>query len=139
AGGLAPEVSGVGAGPADGVRGVVERAAPPWRARPLHRLEPTSAAAQHPVHRLQHAIPDPAVGTGQPPGVTYPGPNVGADLGRLAANVRASDLLSGNVRGSGAIPRHLLPRGQLGVARQDYGTRQAIQELRAEPVDQTGS
>jgi Domain of unknown function (DUF4338) len=67
------------------------------------------------------------------------GPNVGADLGRLAANVRASDLLSGNVRGSGAIPRHLLPRGQLGVARQDHGTRQAIQQLRAEPVDQTGS
>ena len=68
-------------------------------------------------------------------------------LGRMAArisadwqrNVRASDLLSGNVRGSGTIPRNLLPRGQLGLAGQDDGPRQAIQQLRAEPVDQRGS
>ena len=46
-------------------------------------------------------------------------------LGRMAARIsadweqdlRASDLLSGNLRRSGAIPRHLLPGGELGGAR----------------------
>ena len=113
--------------------------ASPGQSRPLHRLERRSAASQHPLHRLQHAIPDPAVGTGRAPGVAYSGPDGGADLRGLAADVRASDLLFGNVRGSGAIPWNLLPCGQLGVAGQDHGTRQAIQQLCAEPVDQRGS
>src|SRR6266478_3283565 len=111
----------------------------PGQSRLLHRLERRSTASQHPLHRLQHTIPNLAVGTSRAPGVAYPGPHGGADLRRLAADVRASGLLSGNVRRSGAIPRNLLPRGQLGVARQDDGTRQAIQQLRAEPVDQRGS
>jgi hypothetical protein len=34
-------------------------------------------------------------------------------------HVRASDLLPGDVRGSGTIPRDLLPGGQLSVVRQD--------------------
>ena len=45
-----------------------------------------------------------------------------ADLRRLAADLRASDLLSGDVCGSGTIPRNLLPCGQLGGAGQDDGT-----------------
>ena len=47
-----------------------------------------------------------------------------ADLRGLAADVRASDLFPGDVRRSGAIPRNLLPRGELGVARADHRTRQ---------------
>ena len=90
-------------------------------------------------HRLQHAISDSAVGAGGAPGVAHSRPHGGADLRRLAADVRASDLFSGDVRGSGAIPRNLLPGGELGGAGQDDRTRQAVQQLRAEPVDQRGS
>src|SRR4051812_11120187 len=108
----------------------------PGQSRPLHWLERRSTAPEYPIYRLQHAIPDPAMGTGGAPGVAYSGANGGADFRGLAADVRTSDLLTGNIRGSGAIPRNLLPRGQLGVARQDDGPRQAIQQLRTEPVDQ---
>ena len=138
-GGRTLEVPGVGARAAGRLPGVVLGSASPGQSRPLHRLERRSAAPEYPLPRLQHAIPDPAVGTGGTPGVAYSGPNGGADLRGLAADVRSSDLLSGDLRGSGAIPRNLLPRGQLGVAGQDDGTRQAIQQLRAEPVDQRGS
>src|SRR5664280_2840435 len=109
------------------------------QSRPLHRLERRSAAPEHPLPRVQHAIPDPAVGTGRAHGVAYPGPHGGAGLRRLAADVRTSDLLSRDIRGSGAIPRNLLPRGQLGIPWQDDGTGKAIQQLCAEPVDQRGS
>ena len=94
------------------------------------------AVPQHPLARLQHAFPDSPVGAGRTYGLAYPGPNGGANLRRLAAHVRTSDLLSGNVCGSGRIPRNLLQGGQLGVAGQDYGARQTIQQLCAEPVDQ---
>jgi len=40
---------------------------------------------------------------------------------------------------SGAVPRHLLPCGQLGADGQDDGARQTIQQLHPEPVDQGGS
>ena len=40
-----------------------------------------SAASQHPLHRLQHAIPDPTVGTGGASGVAYSGSHGGTDLG----------------------------------------------------------
>ena len=50
----------------------------------LKQLQPIqlqrSTAAQHPLHRLQHTIPDLAVGTSRAPGVAYPGPHGGADL-----------------------------------------------------------
>ena len=92
-------------------------AAAPGQSRPLHRMERRSASTQHPLHRLQHALPDSAVGPGGAFGVAHSGPHGGADLRRLAADVRASDLLSGDLRGSGTIPWNLLPRGQLGPAR----------------------
>src|SRR5437879_1392911 len=88
------------------------------------------------VRRLQHAIPASALGPHRTLGVSYSRPTGGVHLRRLAADVRASDLLSGDVCGSGTIPRNLLPGGQLGIAGQDDGTRQAIQQLRPEPVDQ---
>src|SRR5271169_1671694 len=43
------------------------------------------------------------------------------------------------VRGSGAVPRNLLPGGQLGPDGQDHRSRQTIQQLRPEPIDQRGS
>ena len=54
------------------------------------------------------------MGKGGTPGVAYSGPHGVADLRGLAADLRASDLLSGNVCGSRTIPRNLLPCGQLG-------------------------
>jgi len=115
-----------------------------WSSAPRHigsrdRLGCSSAAQQYPFYRLQHALPDSAMGAGRASGVTYPGPDGGADLRRLAADVRSSDLLPGDVRGSGAVPRDLLPCGQLGVVGQDDRTRQAIEQLCSEPVDQGGS
>ena len=63
--------------------------------------------------------------------------------GRLGGVVtvprKTSDLLPGDVHRSGAVPRNLLPCGQLGVDGQDDGTRQTIQQLCSEPVDQGGS
>ena len=68
-------------------------------------------------------------------------------LGRMAA--RISDdwqqmyghpiYLPGDLHGSGAIPRDLLPSGQLGADGKDYWSRQAIQQLCAESIDQGGS
>jgi len=40
---------------------------------------------------------------------------------------------------SGAIPRDLLPSGQLGADGKDYWSRQAIQQLCSESIDQGGS
>src|SRR5712675_1929613 len=128
----------MGARAAGRLPGVVIGSSSPGQPRPLHRLERGGAPAEHSAHRVQHAIPDPAVGTSGAPGVTYSGPHGGADLRGLAADVWASDLLSGNLRGSGAIPRNLLPRGQLAVSRQDHGPWQTIQQLRTEPDDQRG-
>jgi len=115
------------AGPADRLSGVVERAATPWRARSLHRLERRGATPEHSLCRLQHPISDFAVGSDEASGFAHSGVHGCANLRGLAADVRSSDLLSGNVRRSGAIPRHLLPRSQLGVAGQHDRTRQTIQ------------
>jgi len=48
-----------------------------------------TAAAQHPVAGLQHAVPDSAAGSGE-----------ASFWGGRAADVLASDLLPGNARGS---------------------------------------
>src|SRR4051794_10221631 len=115
---------------------MVERAASPCQPRPLYRLEHGSASPEHPLPCLQHAISDPAVGASGTPCVSYPGPDGFAHLRRLAAGVRASDLVSGNVHRSGALPRHVLSRSELGGAGPDDRTRQAIQQLCAKPFHQ---
>src|SRR5262249_39433381 len=79
------------------------------------------------------------LGQGEASGFAHSRPHGGADQRGLAADVRASDLLSGDVRGPGAIPGDLLPGGELGGDGQDHWTRQAVQQLCAEPVDQRGS
>ena len=60
--GRAPEVPGVCRGPADRLRGVELGAASSGQPRSLHRLGAQGAAGQHPAARVQHAVPDPAVG-----------------------------------------------------------------------------
>src|SRR5579872_6099884 len=102
-------------------------------------MERRGTPAQHSLPRLQHALPDPAVDQGGALGVPYFGTHDGTDFDRLAADVQPSDLLSGNLRRRGAISRHVLPRGQLGVAGEDDGARQAVEQLRAESIDQRGT
>jgi len=46
-------------------------AAPFGQPRPVYWLEGGSAAAQYPLHRLQHALSDFAVGPGAAPGVAH--------------------------------------------------------------------
>ena len=78
--GGAPEVSGMGARTAHRLRGMVECAATHRLARPVHRLERRSTPPQHPIPRLQHALPDSALGAGRSLGIPYSRPNGGADL-----------------------------------------------------------
>ena len=57
-----------------------------WSSAPRHpsrysdRDWPDGAAQPHPLHRLQHALPDPAMGASGAPGIAHPGPHGGADL-----------------------------------------------------------
>ena len=122
AGGRTPEVSGVGARAAGCLPGMVLGPASSAQSRPLHWLERRRAPSQPPLPRLQHAIFNLAVGQGGTLGVAYSGAHGVADLRGLAADLRTSDLLSGDVCGSGTIPRNLLSCGQLGGAGQDDGT-----------------
>ena len=78
---------------ADRLRGVELGAAPPGQPRPPHRLEHERAAGQHPAAGLQHALPDPAVGDGAASGLALAGAHGASAVGRLAAPVRAPDLL----------------------------------------------
>ena len=118
-----------------------------WSSAPRHlgsrdRYIGWSAEArrpEHPLSRLQHAIPDSALGEGGASGFPHPRPHGGADQRRLATDVRTPDLFSGDVHRPGTIPRNLLPGGELGGDGQDDRARQAIQQPRAEPVDQRGS
>ena len=111
-----------------------------WSSAPRHlgardRYIGGSAEAQRSLSGLQHAFPDSAVGAGGAFSLASVGPDGGADLYGLAAHLRSSDLLCGNLCRSGALPRDLLPGGQLDRAGRDHRTRQAVQQLRAEPVD----
>src|SRR5579859_69301 len=114
---------------------MVECAAPHRLTRPLYRMERRSEAPQHSLSRLQHPVSDSTLGARRASGISYSRQPGGADLRRLAADVWAPDLLPGDVCESRTIPWDLLPGVQLGVARQDDRTRQAIQQLRTEPID----
>ena len=61
--------------------------------RSVYRLERGSAPAQHPLHCLQHAIPDSAVGAGAASGIAHPGPHGGAPSERLGTALWSSGLL----------------------------------------------
>ena len=124
---------------ADRLSGVEFGAAAPGQPGPIHRLERRSAAAQHPLHRLQHALSDSAVGEGAAPGLAHPRPHGPPAVAGLGAALRPSDLFSGNFRRSGTVSRNLLPSGQLGAAGAHHGTGQRRSDESAEPVDQRGA
>src|SRR5437016_12545511 len=72
-------------------------------------------------------------------GVARFGADGGADLVGLGGTVCASDLFAGDVRGPGAIPGNLLPRGELEGAGGDDGARQGRSHPPAEPFHQAGA
>ena len=80
-------------GAAARVPGVEFSAAAPGQPRPLHRLERGGAPAQHPLHGLQHALSDPAVGRGAAPGLAHSGAHGAAAVAGLGTDLRSSDLL----------------------------------------------
>ena len=80
--------------------------------------------AQYSSAGLQYAVSNSAVGDGSSLGVTHFGTHGKADSGRLAEAICASGVSVGNVRRSGAVPRDLLSRGQLGGAGTHDGPRQ---------------
>src|SRR5258708_3850904 len=139
AGRRAPEVSGVGATAAGGVSGVVVVTPPSGGARPLHRLEPASAATEPSSACLQHAVSHPAVGESAAPGISYFGVHGGSHLPRLGSVVCASDLSAGDVRRPGTIPRNLLSGGELESTGGDDGTWQGRSHAPAEPFYQAGA
>src|SRR5881296_3559507 len=126
----------MGTEPAHRLPGVEFGAAAPGQPRPLYRLERRSAASQYPVHCLQYAILDPALGRRAASGFAPPQPHGPAAVRRLGVHVRASDLLSGNFRRPGTISRDLLPGSQLGAAGAHHGARQGRSNQPAESFDQ---
>ena len=73
-------------GQAHCVSGVEFGAAPSGQPRPLHRLEHGSPAAQYPLDRLQHAVPDSALGKNAASGFAYSqprGPTISRDWERM--------------------------------------------------------
>ena len=76
------------------------------------------------------------VGAGRASGVAPAGPHDGAAERRLGAGVRAPDLPSGNLRGHGALPWHLLPGGELGAGRTHHRPRRRRSHASREPLDQ---
>ena len=87
-----------------------------------------SPAAQHPLHRLQHALPDSAVGQGSASGIAHPGPHDEHAARRLGTDVQPSGLLRRNLHRSRPFSRDLLSRGQLGADGPHHRSRQSIQQ-----------
>ena len=98
-----------------------------WQSAPRHLkvrdrylgMERRSARAQRALAGLQHALSDSAVGSSRALGLAPSGSHGQACSARLAAAVRASDLLAGDVRRYLAFSRHVLSRGQLAGDRHD--------------------
>src|SRR6516225_6629368 len=135
----ATEVSDLGKIAADCLSGMVECSAPSGCARPLYRLECGSTPKQCSLRRIQLAILASALGEGEKSGVAHSGPHRPAHLPGLAEPLRPPAVLSGNLRGSRAIPRHLLLRCQLDPFGRDHRPGQSFQQLRPQPLDQAHS
>src|SRR5215472_18486212 len=106
----------------DRVSGMVERTAAYRQPRPVHRLGPQGAPAQHPSDRLQYAVSDSAVGaTGAAFGFAYPGADGAPGVAGLAAVVLPPYLFIGDLRGPGTVCRDLLSGGELDGGGEDHG------------------
>src|SRR5580658_10246169 len=94
-------------------------------------MERRSARAKPALAGLQHALSDSAVGSSRALGLAPSGPHGQTCSARLAAALRASDLLVGDVRRYFALSRDLLSRGQLAGDRHNGGPRASSTYLRA--------
>src|SRR5271155_1382657 len=84
-------------------------------------MERRSARAKRALVGLQHALSDSAAGSSRALGLAPSGSHGQACSARLAAALRTSDLLVGNLRGHRAFSRDLLSRGQLAGDRHNGG------------------
>src|SRR5208283_1499239 len=87
----------------------------------LERISPPSQPA---FLGLQHALSDSAVGGGTALGFAPSRSHGEAVVGGLGMPLPTPHLFSGNLRGPGAVPRHLLPRCQLDSLRTNDGAGQ---------------
>jgi len=107
--------------------------------RPVHRLGQAGAAEEHRAARLQHEIFDFALVDGAASGLAHPGAYGANALSRLAAHLRAPDLLRRDLHRSTALSGNVLPGGQLDPHGSDHGTRQGCTDSRSEPLDQASA
>src|ERR1035438_2824332 len=100
----------------------------------FHRLERRSAQTQSASAGVQHTILDFALGRGATPGLAHSGPHGENRAARLATAVCAPAVLAGDVHRSGALPGHLLSRGQLAEPRKHHGARTECASHTAPPA-----
>src|SRR5258708_38694982 len=112
--------------------GLAKRATPSEGARPAPRMERRSARAQRAPAGVQHALSDSAMGARGSPGLAHSGSHDQACSARLAAALRTSDLLVGNLPRSGAFSRDMLSRGQLATDWHDGRPRTSRAHLRTD-------
>ena len=97
-------------------------------------------AAQPPLHRLQHALSDSAVGARAAPCLAYSGADGAPSAARLGADVCSSPSSAGDLRRSAAVRRNLLSGGELGRGGRNHRAGARIHKAEAaEPVYQAGA
>src|ERR1700682_213649 len=100
-------------------------------------MERRSARAKRTLAGLQHALFDSAVGSSRTLSLAPSGPHGEAGSARLAAALRASDLLAGDVRRYFAFSRDLLSRSQLAGDRHDGRSRTSRAHVRTDASAET--
>src|SRR4030095_4808642 len=126
----------MGAGSADRLSGMEFGTTPSGQPRPLYRLEGRSTPAQYPLHCLQHAFSDPALGPRSASGVAPSRAYDAHTLSRLGTDVSSPGLFRGDLHRSRSLSRNVLPRGQLGVDGAYYGSWQKRPDQQAKPPHQ---
>jgi len=113
-----------------------------WSSAPRHlgsrdrynRMECGSAAPEHPLHCIQYAFSDPALGDGSSSGLASARAHGPSAIAGLGARLRAPHLFSGDLRGPGTVSGNLLPRSQLGAAGAHDRARQRRPHQSSEPL-----
>src|SRR5438067_10677781 len=121
------------------MRRMVIGAAASGAARPVHRLDGPSPAAQHPLHRVPNPLSDFALGPGEIISIAHSGTDGSAGFSGLGPDLWTWDLLSGNLYRPGTVTGNLLSGGQLDCVGFDNGTGQGLQRPPAQPVVQAGA
>jgi len=115
-----------------------------WSSAPRHLgprdryigWSPETPASQRAVHSVQQPVPDPAVGARAASRVTSAWANGSDAIFGLGPRVRAPGPFSGDIRGPGTIPGHVLSSVQLGPPGPDDGTREGRHDASAKSVVQ---